>query len=115
MSETKWTPGPWHPGHLGDQSTKCECTHVVSEVYFGGICTVHVDNGKWVSDGGNDAPPRGEAIANMHLIAAAPDLYDAAHNMRQLLHALTSADDEFANAVLAAADAALSRARGDAQ
>jgi hypothetical protein len=104
MSEKRThTPGPWHPGHLGDQSTKCECTHVVSEVYFGGICTVHVDNGKRVSDGGNDAPPRHEAIANMHLIAAAPDMLAALKLAREALGA---------NAARDAVDAAIAKAGG---
>jgi hypothetical protein len=39
---------------------------------------VHVDNGiASLADGGNDSPPKHEAVANMHLIAAAPDLYSA--------------------------------------
>ncbi len=65
----KYTPGPWHPGHLGSDSS-CQCVHVVEECYAGGICTIHIGNGKPVGDGGNDAPPRDEAIANMRLIAA---------------------------------------------
>ncbi|MPR62730.1 hypothetical protein D7027_13045 [Ochrobactrum intermedium] len=44
---------------------------------MGCIATVEVDNGRAVSDGGNDAPPLEEAVANMHLIAAAPDMYEA--------------------------------------
>jgi hypothetical protein len=76
MSEVKHTPGPWYPGHLGSAST-CQCTSVVADGYFGSICQVSTNNGKAVGDGGNDAPPRDEAIANMHLIAAAPDLLGA--------------------------------------
>lgn len=77
MAETvKHTPAPWHPGHLGSDSD-CQCANIVDEGYAGGICTVHVGNGKPVGDGGNDAPPLEEAIANMHLIAAAPDLLQA--------------------------------------
>ncbi len=72
---TKHTPGPWHPGHLGSDST-CQCKSVVDEGYAGGICTVHVDNGLLVGEGGNDAPPRDEAIANMRLIAAAPEMLE---------------------------------------
>lgn len=73
MADSKHTPGPWHPGHLGSDSS-CQCRYVLDEGHAGGICTVHVDNGKRISDGGNDAPSREQAIANMHLIAAAPDL-----------------------------------------
>ena len=81
VMETKHTPGPWHVGHLGSESS-CQCRSVVDEGYAGGICTVHVDNGKLVGEGGNDAPSRDEAVANMHLIAAAPDLLEA---LRQML------------------------------
>lgn len=70
------TPGPWHPGHLGSDG-KCQCRSVCDEGYAGGICTVHVGNGLPIGDGGNDAPPRDEAVANMYLIAAAPDLLAA--------------------------------------
>lgn len=76
MTEAKHTPGPWYPGHLGSDS-KCQCANVCSESYAGGICQITVGNGKPISDGGNDGPPREEAIANMHLISAAPDMYKA--------------------------------------
>lgn len=61
--------GPWHEGHLG-QAGKCQCRSIVNEDYAGGIATVHLDNRKPISDGGNDCPPLGEAVANMALIAA---------------------------------------------
>lgn len=76
MAETKFTPGPWIAGHLGSDR-KCQCSSILAEGYMGCIATVEVDNGRAVSDGGNDAPPLEEAVANMHLIAAAPDLYEA--------------------------------------
>lgn len=62
------TPGEWNEGHLG-QEGKCQCRSIVSEDYAGGIATVHLDNCKPISDGGNDCPPLGEAVANMALIA----------------------------------------------
>lgn len=74
MSETKFSPGPWYPGHLGSDG-KCQCRSVVDEGHAGGICLVNVDNGKTISEGGNDAPPLEEAVANMHLIASSPHLY----------------------------------------
>jgi len=78
MSETpKFTDGPWHPGHLGSEGN-CQCANVVDEGYAGGICTIHIGNGKPIGEGGNDAPPREQAIANMHLIAAAPELFAVA-------------------------------------
>ncbi|KQQ46475.1 hypothetical protein ASF69_04395 [Rhizobium sp. Leaf311] len=63
------TPGPWHAGHLGGGG-KCQCQSILSEGISGAICTIHVDNGKLIGEGGNDAPPLSEAIANMHYIAA---------------------------------------------
>lgn len=63
------TPGPWHAGHLGGGG-ECQCQSIVSEGISGAICTIHVDNGKLIGEGGNDAPPLSEAIANMHYIAA---------------------------------------------
>lgn len=73
--ENKFTPGPWYPGHLGDDNLSCECAYIVDEGHAGGIAQVFVDNGiSSISEGGNDAPSRSEAIANMHLIAAAPSM-----------------------------------------
>lgn len=72
----KFTDGPWYPGHLGDETIKCECRSIVSETCMGGVAEVFVDNGLPISDGGNDAPPREEAIANMHLISTAPQMFD---------------------------------------
>lgn len=81
MAEPKFTNGPWHVGHLGGAGS-CQCRTVVSEGYAGGICTVHVANNdeigsSSIADGFNDAPPKNEAIANMQLVAASPDLYGA--------------------------------------
>lgn len=79
LSEDKHTPGPWHPGHLGDDSIDCDCTYILSEDgIMGGICEVYVDNGILsISEGGNDCPPLEEAVANMHLIASSPDLLNS--------------------------------------
>jgi hypothetical protein len=73
----RFTQGPWYPGHLGRIDHSCECSTIVSDYYEGGIATVHVNNDKPVSDGGNDAPPYEEAVANMHMISAVTDLYEA--------------------------------------
>ena len=75
-TEPRWTPGPWEPPHLSDDSTPCNCRSIVEGEYAGGIATVHVDNGiALISEGGNDCPPLEEAKANGLLIAAAPELY----------------------------------------
>ena len=63
------TPGPWHPGHMGDDGSACECATISSETCMGGIAMVLVDNGRRIADGGNDAPSRPEAIRNMRHIA----------------------------------------------
>lgn len=112
MSEVKHTPGPWHPGHLGSDST-CQCANVVDEGYAGGICTIHIGNGKPIGDGGNDAPPREQAIANMHLIAAAPDMLAALQafvQANQPLEDYNLLEDEAAARRLAIA--AIERANG---
>lgn len=86
----KHSPGPWYVGHLGDDTINCNCRHIVDEGYMGGIATVHIDNGiKSISEGGNDCPPKEEAIANMHLIATSPDLLDSVDMIWDVLEDLT--------------------------
>jgi hypothetical protein len=110
MRGTQFTPGPWHAGHLGDESTTCNCKSVVSEVYAGGICEMDVSNGiKLISEGGNDAPPQIEPVANMHLIAAAPDMYAVLHSFLR-----TACQDCYGFAELQEqAASVLARARGE--
>lgn len=113
----KFTPGPWHPGHLGDPTTSCECSHIVSETCFGAICTVEVNNGLRVSEGGNDAPPLEEAIANMHAISAVPLMFHAIQrqieNIENCLATGESATPEQSKSIyeqlVAARDAALGK------
>ncbi len=103
----RFTAGPWWPGHLGG-SGKCQCRTIVDEGHAGGVATVHVDNGiSSIADGGNDAPPLEQAIANMHLIAAAPELYTA-------LAAVVAVADRDTD-VFKTAKAALAKARGETQ
>lgn len=103
-NKTMHTPGPWHPGHLGSDSS-CQCRSVVDEGYAGGVCTIHVNNGiKSIADGGNDAPPRDQAVANMHLIAAAPDLLEALRYAGELL--------EYGGFDMTKIDAAIAKAVG---
>jgi hypothetical protein len=111
MSEQKHTPGPWSVPHfalsdehwqrqgeklkeaglsLSDMRNRCDCKYVLCEHYMGAICTVHVDDGKSVEDGGSDDPVMGEAIANAYLIAAAPELYFWS---KELLAALPTSRD----------------------
>jgi hypothetical protein len=73
------TMGPWHPGHLCNDATPCNCPYVLSDVYCGSVCTIDVSNGIGsIADGDNDSPPLEEAKANQRFIAHArqdiPDL-----------------------------------------
>lgn len=70
--------------------TTCRCSSILGGEYAGAIGQVFEDNGKSVSDGGNDCPPRDEARANARLIAAAPDLLKACEEMLSSLEAMTT-------------------------
>ena len=70
------TPGPWSVPHFAREHG-CHCGYVFAGEYCGGIAEVYVDNGKSLSDGGNDCPKDAEAQANARLIAAAPALLAA--------------------------------------
>lgn len=71
------TGGEWVSGCFIDDSTKCNCQSVTCEAYAGAICTIHVDNGKRIDDGGNDCPPLEEAKANSRFIAASRTAFPA--------------------------------------
>ncbi len=69
----KATQGEWSVPHFATAKDEndCDCTYVLSETMCGAVCSVHIDNGKKVSEGGNDCPPLEEAKANGELIAFA--------------------------------------------
>lgn len=83
------TPGPWWPGHLTDDGHPCNCSNVLSNYFAGAICSVNPNNGKLISDGGNDGAPLEEAKANILFIANArtdiPALCDEVERLRELL------------------------------
>lgn len=62
----------WH-SHLGSNS-KCQCQYVVGETCLGAIATININDGKKISDGGNDSPPLEEAQANARRIANLPNI-----------------------------------------
>lgn len=76
-AEPKHTPGPWMPGCFVRGEDGCQCKSILFEGYCGAIATVEMDNGRLIGEGGNDSPPREEAVANAHLISAAPDMFAA--------------------------------------
>jgi len=114
VSEIKFTPGPWVPGHIANDDHPCDCASIVSEYFAGSIAYVTVDNGKLIQDGGNDGPPLEQAKANSHLIAAAPELFEALEGFMTFHSGHCIANDDLA-ARLQDGHAALAKARGEAQ
>ena len=106
--ETQWTPGPWSVGrtisrergayletpvHVGERGNRGNC---IALVYLGGPGAIHRD--------------AASLEANAHLIAAAPDLYEALELMtREIVerHDITIG-------TMVKAHAALAKARGEA-
>ena len=106
MSETKWTPGPWEVVRHGS----------IAEYLGPRVCRngnisddIKLCGNRWVEGAWKDDP---EAHANMHLIAAAPDLYAALERMERHFRML-SPDMDAPGSVFAQAIAALSKARGE--
>lgn len=82
--KSKFTPGDWSVPHFADASCGCECGYILADGYCGAVAEVFMDNGKRVGEeGGNDCPPREEAVANAHLIASAPKLFHALSRLVQ--------------------------------
>jgi hypothetical protein len=77
MNESKHTPGPWSVPHFAQPDTNCDCGYVLTDDLMGAVATVHCsgEGDDWLSHGDN--PRFAEAVANAHLISAAPLLYDA--------------------------------------
>lgn len=99
---TEFTKGPWYPGHMCNADHPCNCKSIVAEPYMGSICTINV---------GDEDPPLAEAIANAHLIAAAPNLYEALNNLVEISkrYELYEIQTEVERG-----DVALAKARGEA-
>ena len=78
------TPGPWSIPHFAQPEVNCECGYVLTEQFFGAVCTVHCsgDGNDWQKNGDN--PKFAEACANARLIAAAPELLAALERILQL-------------------------------
>ena len=87
--ETKWTPGSWSVPHFAEPDAGCSCKYVLTDHLLGAVASVHCsgDDDDVLIHGDN--PRFAEAVANAHLIAAAPALYGA----------LACAEDLFAHTV----------------
>ena len=103
MSERKWTPGPWKWADDRDKT---------GLIYLTGVLIAeHTDGTPW----GDDMDR-----ANAHLIAAAPELYEALEEIRDMLWSRPDISDRlrplmgFAEeATNQKARAALAKARGE--
>ena len=75
--ETKWTPGSWSVPHFAEPDAGCSCKYVLTDHLLGAVASVHCsgDDDDVLIHGDN--PRFAEAVANAHLIAAAPALYGA--------------------------------------
>lgn len=105
MSESKaaWTKAPWH-ANIPPYKGRIGIHH--SDLSPGAISSPFAEvfaRQTW----------RDEAIANAHLISAAPSLYEALHNALSLLKALSTPDDPIAQVAIREALGALALARGE--
>lgn len=96
MSHPCFTPGPWARNISPKYPVYSEAGHKKVAVALTGV-------------GVSEA----EASANLCLIAAAPDLYDATLVLRQHLSLFCSDGDAIAKEVFRVADAAVAKARGE--
>lgn len=108
MSEHNWTPGPWVIDPEISTAEVCTIYGVPEDerTNYQGWAHVRGELGHW------DASPD-EEMANAHLIAAAPELYEALAEARSVIDVLVK--DGFLGYAEQrdAADAALARARGE--
>lgn len=103
--ETKWTPGPWSV-FIDDSGDKWTGWPLSIDAVTDPDKTVVRTGGHWPYEW-ETATSQREAVANAHLIAAAPDLYAALEHMIRWHDQLSPAD-------IAKAEAALAKARGEA-
>ena len=90
MNDTSWTPGPWYVPKARGYAHGPVDKNDVPVVTWTGMARPRQENG----------------MANAHLIAAAPDLYDALLLAMQSIHPGNGTD-------LAVCNAALAKARGE--
>jgi hypothetical protein len=97
----KHTPGPWSVPHFARPDVGCECGYVLTDGYTGAVATVHCSHETGENWSNGDNPRFDEAVANAHLIAAAPDLLaslkDAAKRLKGA--GMLADDDEILGAI----------------
>lgn len=106
-TQDRHTPGPWHVTTCMDYWVEHAQPITEADDGFRGVahCGDHAD---WP----NSSARQREWEANARLIAAAPDLLDAAKCMRQHLALFCGPDDAIANWIFRFVDAAITKATG---
>lgn len=96
MAETKWTPGPWNVAGYLNGSCAVAAKTLIARVY---------------SESFRDL---GNETANAHLIAAAPDLYEALDRIADIVEVeRREGRTEMDGETIAICRAALAKARGE--
>jgi hypothetical protein len=105
MSETKWTPGPWHVERR--KRTVEIHTETTAGLFGASLAAVHSQrlNNNYPSPAKAEHPQ----MANAHLIAAAPELYAACEKAKIVLE-----DNGIFGSTLNGLRRALAKARGEA-
>lgn len=104
MTEAKHTPGPWHGTTYIDPSSIAISSEDREERSAVPVCEVSV---------GFNEPFNGEQIANARLIAAAPDMLEAAKNARTvILNFVEAHGDSGASLIIRQLDSAIAKATG---
>lgn len=104
-TETKFTAGPWVA--RPDESSSCEWEVIKTDAR-----KTSISQDPWFICACMDSADGASAEANAHLIAAAPELYEA---LELVIGTLSfDREDDFNKEVLRRINAALSKARGEA-
>lgn len=104
--ERKWTPGPWK---IGRPHPTNACLYIQPEGRYGDIATLYgADGDHQATDTDGIWSEQPIRAANAHLIAAAPDLYEALEDLARQMAVYM--DDETVRVVASA----LRKARGEA-